>query len=167
MNPLRRLCGPVALFTLAGSLVVVSRTDAAEVCKQIHASNQSHAVTCGGPFGLCTVGQVTGDGLLRGTTLFTVTGLDTSTGLNLGDLPTTLSDAGTWTATTAHGTLTTSSVGMLDLAKGLFFDLGRISGGTGRFEGAAGTLFFSGSFSGNFPALQFEGDIRGEVCLMK
>src|SRR5262245_49336355 len=165
MNALRRLCGPVVLFTLINSHLVVSRTDAAEVCKQIHASNQSQAVTCSGPLRLCTVGQVTGDGLLRGTTLFTATGLDTSTGVNLGDLPTTVSDAGTWTVTTAHGTLTTSSIGMLDLAKGLFFDLGRISGGTGRFDGATGTLFFFGSVSGSFPVLQFDGDIRGEVCL--
>lgn len=166
MNALRRLIAPAMCFTLVGIPVVGLRA-AAEVCKQIHANLQSHVVTCNGPFGLCTNGQVTGDGLLRGTTLFTLTGLDTSTGTNLGDLPTTISDAGNWTVTTAHGTLTTSSVGVLDQAEGLFFDLGRVIGGTGRFDGATGTLFFFGTFSGTFPALQFEGDIRGEVCLVK
>jgi hypothetical protein len=171
MNALRRLIALPTCFMLAGMLAV-GLTEAAEVCKQIHASIQSHVVEAGTaacPIA-CTAGVVTSDGLLRGKTHFTATGLTPGAGLTTTDPNTTFSDSGTFVLTTNHGTLTTSSIGMFDLANGVFFDIGAVSGGTGRFEGATGTLFFFGSVvptTGGPLALAFEGDIRGEVCLMK
>jgi hypothetical protein len=171
MNALRRLIAPATCCALA-EILAVGLTEAAEVCKHIHASLQSHVVEAGTtacPIA-CTAGVVTGDGLLSGTTHFTATGLAPGAGLTTTNPNSTFSDSGTFVLTTNHGTLTTSSIGMFDLANGVFFDIGTVSGGTDRFEGATGTLFFFGSVvqtSGGALALAFEGDIRGEVCLVK
>lgn len=172
MKALRSPLALLVLFLVAGSLVTRGQTEAAGVrCKDIHASLMSKVVEAGTaacPIA-CTEGRVTGDGLLRGTTRFTATGLTPGAGLAGEPLATTFSDAGIWVDTTDHGALTTSSIGMLDLAKGVFFDIGRVTGGTGRFEGATGTLFFFGNAIVAGPTLfdlSFEGDIRGEVCVV-
>jgi hypothetical protein len=171
MNAMRTLIAPATCFALAG-IVAVGPTEGAEACKQLHATLQSQVVEAGTtacPIA-CTAGVVTGDGLLRGTTHFTATGLAPGGGLATTNPNTTFSDSGTFVLTTNHGTLTTSSIGMFDVGNGVFFDIGTISGGTGRFEGATGTLFFFGSVvqtTGGPLTLAFEGDIRGEVCLVK
>jgi hypothetical protein len=171
MNALRRLIVPTPWFALV-VILVVGVTEASEVCKQLHATLQSHVVEAGTaacPIA-CTAGVVSGNGILRGNTHFTATGLTPGAGLTTTNPSTTFSDSGTFVLTTDHGTVTTSSIGMFDLANGVFFDIGAVSGGTGRFEGATGTLFFFGSVvqtTGGPLALAFEGDIRGEVCLVK
>jgi len=79
---------------------------------------------------------------------------------------TTFSDAGTFTVTTDQGAVSTSNVGVLDVAQGTFSEMGRVSEGTGRFAGATGVLFFFGSATAAPDGtLHFQGDIAGELCL--
>jgi hypothetical protein len=95
-------------------------------------------------------------GILKGTTAF-------SGAFTAAVEPTTLGYTGTLTITTDQGTLTISDVGVLDLANNAFAEIDRVTGGTGRFAGATGTLFVSGPFDP--VAGSFEGAITGEVCL--
>ena len=161
---------PRSVVALAGVLLVASALAVPEAsgadakCKHVHAHAESSVLACSeSPLGLCTAGEVTCNGLLKGTTFFVATAL--GPGADPGDT-TVASDAGLWTLTTSKGTLTASTIGMLDQANQLFFDIGRITGGTGRFAGATGTVYFYGTFAGAFPALTFDVRIDAEVCLL-
>jgi hypothetical protein len=169
MKPLPRLVLlPLSLLVL---LIVAGRADAqATHCKRVHARIESKVVEAGTaacPIA-CTAGEVTGNGLLTGTTRFTASALVPAAGLAGENPATTFSDSGTFVLTTRHGSLTSSSIGLLDLAAGVFFDIGRITGGTGRFHDATGIIFFSGAAVLSGPTildLAFAGDISAEVCL--
>lgn len=84
-----------------------------------------------------TTGQVTTSGaidhgVLRGTTSFRAQIIDKA-----GDY------IGSTTIVTKHGTVTLTDTGTLN-PNGTFTDHAKITGGTGRFAGAAGTLVFQG-----------------------
>ena len=115
---------------------------------------------CASPVGLCTAGQFHGDSLLSGTTSFVADGLAPAAGLPGVEAPTTLSYSGLITITTCEGTLTTRDTGIFDTAAGLFASRDVVVGGTGRFAGATGHLFFHGTGTSSL-----DSDADGEICL--
>jgi hypothetical protein len=115
---------------------------------------------CTSPVGLCTAGQLHGDSLLSGTTSFVADGLAPAAGMPAVEAPTTLSYSGLITITTCDGTLTTRDTGIFDTAAGLFASRDVVVGGTGRFAGATGHLFFHGTGTSSF-----DSDADGEICL--
>jgi hypothetical protein len=117
------------------------------------------AAGCGSPVGLCTAGQFHGDPMLSGTTSFIADGLAPAAGLSA-EAPTTLSYSGLLTITTCEGTLTTRDTGIFDTAAGLFASRDVVVGGTGRFAGATGHLFFHGTGTSSL-----DSDADGEICL--
>lgn len=123
-------------------------------CKKVRAEIISFATTtdCASPIGLCTAGTIDGNQGLDGTTRFTAL---TAAPFH-GEPPTTLAVTGTLDISTAKGTLSTSDVFNFDTARGVFSSIERITGGTGRYAGASGTLFIGG-------VVQADGSFRSEV----
>jgi len=139
------------------------------VCKSINARLSSLLVPpeeCPSPFVLCTQGTVH-NGLLRGETFFTASELVLAAGFDSPPFPV-ASYTGALRIHTRRGSLTTEGVGIFDPlpppdGDGTFAQFDRLVGGTGRFEGATGTLYFFGV--GNEDGSGFESAVRGEVCL--
>lgn len=118
--------------------------------------------SCASPVGLCTAGEFHGDSLLSGTTSFVADGLAQAAGMPSVEAPATLSYSGLLTITTCEGTLTTRDTGVFDTAAGLFASRDVVVGGTGRFAGATGHLFFHGSGT-----TSLDSDADGEICLAR
>lgn len=145
------------LLTLALLLCAVVPTGASPAragCKAVKA-DQRVALT--GP--ATTAGAITNNGLLKGTTAFAFTAGPTPTAE-----PGVAFYAGDLTIATDRGTLTTRDVGLFDTARGVFTDVGRVTGGTGVFAGASGTLFFNGATA---DGTTFAVAIGGELCLAR
>jgi len=126
-----------------------------------YASGQRHSINAKGQGQLTsdttTAGKIIGGGLLHGTTTAT---------LNIAAIDQTTGDAtyvGVVMITTKHGTLTLNDVGLFNLVTGVFSSHSTVAGGTGRFAGATGDLYFAGIVdlaSGNFTD-----EISGELFL--
>ncbi len=105
-----------------------------------------------------TASQITGGGILHGTTTaeLEITGVIA---------PGVVSFDGTLVLTTKHGTLTLFFFdGVFDLLTGEFSADSVVVGGTGRFDGASGGLFFHGF---TFPDGTFiDDEISGEICVI-
>ena len=150
------------LAVLLPLLVLVQAGPATAVvsCHQINATGagQGAAPQAGDPPGLIrTVAQIRGGGLLQGTTeaAFQVTG----------STPTGIAFAGAITFTTNRGTLSVDLDGTLDLTTGDFQASGDVSGGTGKLDGATGTLTLAGVQNLLDPAGSFTETVSGEVCV--
>lgn len=126
-------------------------TGASPKCKPVRADQR---VTITGP--ATTEGTITNGGILNGTTRATFTSAFTPT-----PDPNAFSFTTTLTITTNKGTLTTSDVGVFDTARGVFADIARVSGGTGDFAGATGTLFITGTTT---DGVHFDDEITGTLC---
>jgi hypothetical protein len=98
----------------------------------IHGTGEGQITSFNPITGQATTAGVIETGILRGTTAFSAQFIDAA-----GDY------VGMTTITTKHGILTLTDVGNLS-ATGVFTDTGTITGGTGKFAGASGTLFFRG-----------------------
>lgn len=146
-----------ALLTLALLLCAVVPTGATPARANCKAVEARQRVALTGP--TTTAGVITNNGLLKGTTAFTFTTGPTPTAE-----PAVSFYAGDLTITTDRGTLTTRDVGLLDTARGVFTDVGRVTGGTGVFAGATGTLFFNGTTA---DGATFAVAIAGELCLAR
>ena len=150
------------LAVLLPLLVLVQAGPATAVvsCHQINTTGagQGAAPQAGDPPGLIrTVAQIRGGGLLQGTTeaAFQVTG----------PTPTGIAFAGAITFTTNRGTLSVNLHGTLDLTTGGFQASGDVSGGTGKLDGATGTLTLAGVQNLLDPAGSFTETVSGEVCV--
>lgn len=143
-----------ALALLLGAVAPTAASPARAGCKAVKA-NQRVALT--GP--TTTAGVITGNGLLKGTTAFAFTTGPTPTAE-----PGVSFYAGDLTITTDRGVLTTRDVGLFDTARGVFTDVGRVTGGTGVFAGATGTLFFNGTTA---DGATFAVALAGELCLAR
>ena len=108
---------------------------------------------CTSPTGLCTQGTIS-SGALQGTTSFVDLTLQPS------DSGTSLLYTGQLTVTTDSGTVTINDYGIVDETTGNFFELDRVVGGTGAFDGAVGLLTSQGVMTGT----GFDGTITGLVC---
>jgi hypothetical protein len=118
-------------------------------CHKIHTALEAHFT------GPTSTAGVIRSGLLRGTTQFSGAFTDAQ-----GDY------AGTLVITTKHGTLTLQDQGHLNLATGEFTDQLTVSGGTGRFAGATGSLSDHGF--ANFQTGSLATDaFSGMICLSR
>ena len=155
--------GIVMLFTLPGSIMADDYDDD-DVCFRVRAKIKTSVVAegeeCGSPFGICTAGKIFRGGLLNGTTFYVVDSVGPGAGVGLNPAEV-LSYAGELTITTRRGTLTTQDLGVVDYAEGVFSEFDIVTGGTGIFEGATGTLFIFGSATPE----SFMGKIEGKICL--
>lgn len=110
--------------------------------------------------GNATRGMITDGGILKGTTetVFDSAALPTPD-------PTTVSYTADLTITTIHGQLKTRNVYLYDFGTGLFTIIGRINpdASTGRFAGATGVLFPSGTTLAD--GLTYQSALTGELCL--
>ena len=142
----------MSLFFAMGVLAPV-QIQAEEVCIPINTKAEG-AFT--GP--TTTASQIIGGGILHGTT----TAVVEITGVIA---PGIVTFDSTLVLTTKHGTLTlVFSDGVFNLVTGEFSADSVVGGGTERFEGASGGLFFHG-FS--FPAGTFiDDEISGEICVI-
>jgi hypothetical protein len=140
------------------------RSDGRVACKQIKASGTTLIVTtnCPSPIGLCAAGFFTGDELIRGATFARVLGAAPSIGLPGIEAQTMVSLAGERTITTSDGTLAFRFVTVFDTARGEFAEINRVTGGSGKFEGATGTLWFTGTGTTSFVA-----EVTGQICTTK
>ncbi|MGI9594879.1 MAG: hypothetical protein ACR2QK_01890, partial [Acidimicrobiales bacterium] len=86
---------------------------------------------------------------------FSITGA-TATGITFG---------GELTFTTRQGTLTLDLTGSLDLSTGEFASTGPVRSGTGRFDGAVGSISLDGLQDLADPAGGFTEHVVGEVCV--
>ena len=137
------------------------RNDGRVDCKQIKASLTSVVVTtdCRSPIGLCAAGFFTGDELIRGTTFAKVLGASPSIGLPGIEAETRVSLAGERTITASDGTLAFRFVTVFDTARGEFAEINRVTGGNGKFEGATGTLWLTGTGTTSFVS-----EVTGQIC---
>jgi hypothetical protein len=141
------------LLVAAAVLVNASHAQAEVTCHKINAKGEG-AFT--GP--TTTESQLIGGGILHGTTIaeLVITGVDPATG--------DLIFEGTLLLTTKHGTLTLAIFGgLFNPVTGEFRNDSEVAGGTARFEGATGELFFHGfvAADGTFT----DDAIVGEICV--
>ncbi|MFZ0710683.1 MAG: hypothetical protein WAM53_11635 [Terrimicrobiaceae bacterium] len=109
-----------------------------------------------------TTGFIVGAGILNGTTKATFTDIPKPSGGGLLDVdPRTVSYVATLVITTKRGCVTTQDVGIFDTLNGKFSSVSRVIGGTGRFKGATGFLFFHGDVRDG----RFIDEISGEIEL--
>jgi len=148
MNTLRRWL--LILTALAISAVAPATALGGTSCHRIDASGVGQDLGLGQ-----TVAQISDGGLLQGTTAasFAITGF----------AGTVASFAGTITFTTNRGSLTASVAGTLDVATGAFSATTSSLSGTGKLDGATGSLAFDGVE--NLATGAFTEVIVGSICL--
>jgi hypothetical protein len=148
---------------LAASLLIVtlaSLVSANPQCKSIFAVQQDRLTTegCTSPVGFCAAGTFTGNHGFRGNFFFSALSFDPIVSDPIGRLVV----PGISTYTTNDGVLTISDVSVFDTARGTFAGVGRITSGTGRFEGATGDVFTTGRVSAD--GLSFTTDMTSQIC---
>jgi hypothetical protein len=148
---MRRLIMVLAVLLLC-LLAPQESTQASTKCKPVRADQRVTASTTSPT----TTGVITNGGILNGTTSVTFT-----SGLTPTPDPTTFAYTAALTIATNKGTLTASDVGIFDTTRGVFTDIARISGGTGNFAGATGTLFITGTTA---DGVNFDDEITGTIC---
>jgi hypothetical protein len=163
----RRTAIVLGVAVLGGMATVgatASRAEAHQPCRKVHGhiTTQITAENCTSPVLLCTVGTITGGGMLNGASAFTTMGLAPGAGLSPLVPGTTLSYTGNLTLTTRRGTLSLTDIGILEQTTLRFTELDQVVGGTGEFEGKNGRWFISGFVTGG--GTGFDGDIEGDIC---
>ena len=139
-------------------------------CHDVDADFKSELTTegCSSAIGLCASGTIKHDHLLRGSMFVTLNDSAPSAGMPASEAPTVLSVSGERLLTPRRGGTLSAHVigiGILDPATGailMFDELNLITGGTGRFAGATGTLQVFGQATG---PTTFAGQIHGTICL--
>ncbi len=134
-------------------------------CNPAHGTINSVFTTqnCTSPVGLCTVGTITGAGVLNGATTFVALGVAPSAGVPSFEPSANLSYSGQLTIATANGTLVTRDLGVLDAAHLAFTEMERPAQGTGVFANPGTAVFFiSGSIVNTGQG--FQGTLSGSVC---
>jgi hypothetical protein len=123
--------------------------------------DRSAPIGCTSPYRFCAAGTVEGNRGLNGTTYYVMDGRgtppETALGFNV--------SSGLLTYTTDEGTLTVRETGVGHLtgspSNGVLTSIQEIVSGTGRFEGATGTLYNTAVDINSV----FYSDITGELCL--
>ena len=147
-----------AIFLLI--VMAVPAAFASSQCKTIFAVQDDHLVTegCTSPIAFCAGGTFKGNHGFRGNFFFTALNFDPIVSDPLGRLVV----PGVSTYTTDDGKLTISDVSVFDTVRGTFAGVGRITEGTGRFNGATGNVFTTGHVSAD--GLSFTTDMTAEIC---
>ena len=134
-------------------------------CRPVRGTINSLFTTqnCTSPIGLCTVGTITGSGLLDGPTNFVALDAAPSAGMPPVEPAANLSYSGQLTIVARQGTLVTNDLGVLDAAHLAFTEMERPSSGTGVFANPGNTVFFiSGAIVDNGQG--FQGNLSGTIC---
>ena len=155
----------MATLMLIAVGAVTHKVHADMSCAPVHGTIHSVFFThnCTSPVGLCTVGAITGSGLLDGNTSFLALNAAPSAGMQNTEPPQNLSYSGQLTIVTTNGTLVTRDLGVLDAFHLAFTELERPTSGTGVFANVASNDFFiSGSVVDN--GTGFQGTLSGVVC---
>lgn len=161
----------LAMSVLASGVVAANELEQQaghERCKSFHAHVIDSKTTegCTSPIGACSAGTVDGNRGLSGTIYSTID----SAALGPATAPEpnkTVSFSQLTVFTLAKGTLTAretgiSSVSAIEPSRRFFSGYGEITGGTGKYEGASGHLFFSGKKIGDYTITDV---MIGELCL--
>jgi hypothetical protein len=165
MKPLGMRAATVALLAMLGATAPAANGKGR--CHEIDADFTSELASgdprCTSPSGLCAAGVIRHDALLKGAMFVSIDDSAPSAGMAASEPPSMLSVSGTRTLTPARGgTLTAHVVGVLDTTTFVFTEINVITGGTGRFAGAAGTLYVNGAATS---ATSFAGGIQGRICV--
>ena len=139
------------------ALVFTLSTHAGAQVETCHKINALGIGSLTGP--TTTESQIIGGGIIHGTTTaeLVFTGFDPNTGIATFE--------GTLELTTRHGTLDLFIFnGVFNLVTGEFSSDSAVTGGTGRFEGATGGLFFHGFVLADGVTF-IDDEISGEICL--
>jgi hypothetical protein len=162
MNIISNLSVLNSTMALTAAILVFAQPASATDCKRIITDlNGTQFVCAESPIGYCSDGAIT-SGILKGTKLAVYQGMAPFAGMPGVEPESVFSYSGPATFSTGEGELWLDQVGVLDLGRGLFTELQRVVGGTGRFSGASGHLFVSGQF---FTETDWTSDITGFVCL--
>ena len=125
----------------------------------------SVAENCESPVGLCTSGAVSGGGIVNGVFRGVALGFAASAGLPNLVPASTLSFMADHTIETPRGTLSMRGTGVFDTARGEYSEVDPITGGTGIFAGASGTIWLTGTSPDG--GASFAGPLFGRVCLSR
>jgi hypothetical protein len=156
--------GLISMIFLAVFGTEIRSVHADGSCNPVHGTINSvfSSQNCTSPVGLCTVGTITGAGVLDGSTTFVALAVAPSAGMPLEEAAN-LSYSGQLTIVTSNGTLVTRDLGVLDAAHLAFTELERPTSGTGAFASpGSGVFFISGSIVDNGQG--FRGTLSGTVC---
>ena len=147
------------LLVLLANTLMVTPIRAAESCHVINAKTMGQ-FTFTSPLSGFAVADIIGGGLLQGIQ----TGEVTSTLISVD--PPVLSQTTLMTYTTRNGTMTVLFEGTLDLSTGALSGSSvSFVSGTGKLEGATGTLSFEGLVVDVFGSPMFAHDLKGEICV--
>lgn len=145
----------LAILAIGVVLCATQRKSVASTkCKPIHGQLAVAQVT-EGCSNWCSAGTVTG-GRLHGTVALSIDAF------GAGISPTAVLYEATRTYTATGGTLTVHESGIVDVGQLRFSGYGVVSGGTGSFANASGTVFVHGY--SNATATEYAGDLAGEIC---
>ena len=154
------------LFSMVGLPMVFGQEQSgfredSDRCERVTAHYALQFVTtdCPSPIGLCAAGVIAGNQLVTGTMFVSILGLAPSIGLPGIEPETDVSIAAERTIITSHGTLMFRVAAVFDSARGEFAEINRVTGGTGRFTGATGTLWTTGTGT-----TFFRGQATGKIC---
>ena len=138
-------------------------------CHSVDADFKSQVTTegCASPLGLCASGTIKHDSLLRGSMFVSINDMAQSAGMPGSEPPNVLSVSGERTLTPGRGgSLVAHVVGTAIVDESfniqVFDELNLITGGTGRYEEAEGTLHVFGWATE--PLGTFAGEISGTIC---
>ena len=153
-------------FLMLVFLVLYSLVPAVQAsdCKIVNTQLNGSSFICGqSDIGICADGTIT-SGILKGTKLAVYTAGAPGAGL-FTESPIVASYSADAVFTTKHGELHLSQLGVTDPINQIFTELNRVVGGTGRFSGATGELFISGTLNTPELVTGFESRVTGMVCI--
>jgi len=148
---------PTGVLTLAIASSV-TRAALADDCRPIRTHIETGVAACdadfASPIGLCTTGTID-SGPLAGTTRFRAL-----TFVPAGNSPFVFHYTGQLEITTRSGTVRINDFGVINMQADVFAELDKVTGGTGRFAGATGTLVSQGTAVNG----AFSGSLVGAIC---
>jgi hypothetical protein len=166
MNRLSLVAG-LCLIATATSHSAPARAHGTKGCHNVDAnfSSQLTSDACTSPLGLCASGFIRHDALIKGPMFVAINDAAPHAGMPASEPASVLSMSGERRLMPLRGgTLTLHVVGVAIFGASLelFDELNLITGGTGRFAGATGTLHVAGRATS---PTTFEGEMTGKVCL--
>jgi hypothetical protein len=168
MKRLAILAVAACLISATGPSTADAVTKSGARCHDVDADFTSELTTegCTSPLGLCASGYIKHDALLKGPMFVSINDGAASAGMPRSEPESVLSVSGERRLMPFRGgTLSLHVVGIAIFGTNtnleLFDELNIVTGGTGRFAGATGTLHVAGRATS---ATTFAGEMSGTVC---
>jgi hypothetical protein len=169
MKQLMSVALAACLISAIGPSTAVEATGPTAKCHDVDADFTSEltAEGCTSPLGLCASGVITHDPLIKGPMFVTINDAAASAGMPASEPASVLSVSGERILRPRRGGTVSAHVVGIGIfgASGsltMFDELNLITGGTGRFAGATGTLHVAGRATSS---TTFAGEIRGTICV--